>query len=109
MSPIELQITTHEGMVHTVPAPAGKTVMWAAVQAGLEGIVAECGGTLTCATCHVYVQAEWVERLPPPTIDEAAMLELTAAPRETTSRLSCQLVVTPELHGLALKLPPTQY
>ena len=93
----------------TVGGVAGKSVMWAAVEAGVEGIVAECGGTMTCATCHVYVAPEWAPRLPPPSDDEAAMLEMTAAPREAGSRLSCQLVLTPELHGLTLHLPPTQY
>lgn len=83
--------------------------MWAAGEGGIEGIVAECGGTLSCATCHVIVPPEWITRLPPPGPDELAMLDMTASPREAGSRLSCQLPVTPELHGLTLKLPPTQY
>ena len=108
--PIELEFIAADGQSRrAVPAVAGRSVMWAAVEAGIEGIVAECGGTMTCATCHVVVAPEWAARLPPPSDDEAAMLELTAAPRQAASRLSCQLVVTPELHRLRLHLPPTQY
>lgn len=97
------------GAPRSVEATAGRSAMWAAVQAGIEGIAADCGGTMTCATCHVIVPPDWASRLPPPSPDEDAMLEMTAAPREAGSRLSCQLVVTPELHGLTLRLPPTQY
>jgi 2Fe-2S ferredoxin len=107
--PIRIDFIAHDGRRSSVEAPAGKSVMRAAVDAGVEGIVAECGGTMICATCHVYVLPEWAAKLPPPGIDEQAMLEMTAAPREAGSRLSCQLVVTPELHGLVLRLPPTQY
>ncbi len=87
----------------------GQTLMRAAVAGGVEGIAADCGGTLSCATCHVYVDAEWWPRLPPPDADEAAMLEMTAAPREAGSRLACQIRVTAALDGLRVTLPPTQY
>ncbi|MBL8326714.1 MAG: 2Fe-2S iron-sulfur cluster binding domain-containing protein [Rubrivivax sp.] len=109
--PVSLQLNfiAHDGTHRVVEAAPGKSAMWAAVQAGVEGIAADCGGTMTCATCHVSVPAEWAERLPAPSADEHAMLEMTAAPREAGSRLSCQLIMTPELHGLVLRLPPTQY
>ena len=107
--PIQIEFIAADGQRQTVTATAGRSVMWAAVDGGVEGVVAECGGTLTCATCHVYVPTEWADRLPPPSSDEEAMLDMTAAPREARSRLSCQLVVTPELHGLTLNLPTTQY
>lgn len=90
-------------------APEGVSLMAAATGAGVPGIVAECGGALRCATCHVIVDAEWVARLPPPSADELAMLELTAAEREPGSRLSCQLVLTPALQGLAVRVPDRQY
>jgi 2Fe-2S ferredoxin len=107
--PIRIEFVADDGQRRTVDATEGKSVMWAAVDNGIEGIVAECGGTLTCATCHVIVPPEWAERLLPPSGDELAMLDMTAAAREAGSRLSCQLVVTPDLHGLTLRLPPTQY
>jgi len=83
--------------------------MRTAVDAGIDGIAADCGGCLTCATCHVIVDAAWAEKLSPPTDDELAMLEMTAAPRRPTSRLSCQLVLSAELDGLVVQLPATQY
>jgi ferredoxin, 2Fe-2S len=107
--PIRIAFIADDGQHRTVDATEGKSVMWAAVDNGVEGILADCGGTLTCATCHVIVPPEWADRLPPPSSDELAMLDMTAAPREPGSRLSCQLAVTPELHGLTLRLPATQY
>ena len=87
----------------------GLSVMQAAVEASVPGIAADCGGLLTCATCHVYVGEEWLARLPPVSDDEASMLAFTAAPRRAGSRLSCQLVLTEILDGLVVELPPTQY
>jgi ferredoxin, 2Fe-2S len=79
------------------------------VAAGIDGIAADCGGCLSCATCHVYVQADWSGRIAPPSRDEAAMLEMTAAPRQPHSRLSCQIVLDASLDGLVVRLPATQY
>lgn len=87
----------------------GTSLMHAAVDAGIDGIAADCGGSLTCATCHVYVQEPWLERLPAPSEDEDAMLDLTASARQPNSRLSCQLVITDALDGLSVELPPSQY
>jgi 2Fe-2S ferredoxin len=92
-----------------VQATPGRSVMQAATAAGIDAIAADCGGMLTCATCHAYVLPEWVPRLPPPSEEELGMLEFTAAPRRDTSRLSCQIVVRPELDGLTLELPDRQY
>ena len=83
--------------------------MQAAVEANVPGIAADCGGLLTCATCHVHVRAEWLDRLPPLSDDEATMLAFTASPRQPNSRLSCQLVLSEALDGLVVELPPTQY
>lgn len=106
---IEIEFVAADGQRRRVTAKAGRSVMQTAVEHGIEAIVADCGGTLTCATCHVIVAPEWAARLPPPSGDEEAMLEMTAAPREAGSRLSCQLVVTPELHGLTVRTPATQF
>lgn len=87
----------------------GKTLMRAAVAAGVEAIAADCGGVLTCATCHVYVREPFASRLPPPSDDELGMLEFTAAPRRPNSRLSCQIEITEALDGLAVDLPESQH
>lgn len=92
-----------------VQARPGQSVMQAAVGAGIDAVAADCGGLLTCATCHVYVAPDWAARLPAPGDDERGMLEFTAAPRRDTSRLSCQITVAPELEGLTLELPDRQY
>jgi 2Fe-2S ferredoxin len=83
--------------------------MRAADGAGVAEIAADCGGCLNCATCHVIVDAAWADRLPAPSADEQAMLEMTAEPRSPTSRLSCQIGLDDALDGLAVRLPATQY
>jgi 2Fe-2S ferredoxin len=88
---------------------AGESLMQAAVAANVKGIEADCGGLLTCATCHVYVREPFASRLPPPQDDELGMLEFTASPRRPTSRLSCQLELAPALDGLEVDLPESQH
>ena len=83
--------------------------MEAAVAANVAGIEADCGGLMTCATCHVYVREPWASQLPAPEPDEVAMLEFTASPRQANSRLSCQLVLTQALDGLTVDLPESQH
>ena len=92
-----------------VEAQSGQSVMQAATAAGVDGIVAECGGVLSCATCHVYVTPQWADRLPAPSDDELAMLPFTAVERRDISRLSCQIILDDSLDGLALELPERQY
>jgi ferredoxin, 2Fe-2S len=92
----------------TIETPTGQSLMKAAVDANLKGIEADCGGTLSCATCHVMVDPAWAERLPAPVADESDMLDFASAPVEPTSRLSCQIPLTPELDGLTVRLPTTQ-
>ncbi len=87
----------------------GQTAMQAALAAGLEGIAADCGGLLTCATCHVYVQEPWLDRFPAATPDELGMLDFVAAQRQTGSRLCCQLTLSNELDGVTVEVPATQY
>ncbi len=98
-----------ETVTQALQGQTGQTVMQVAVDAGLDGVAADCGGLLTCATCHVYVAAPWAERLPPASADEQGMLEFTAAARQAGSRLSCQITLTDALDGLTVELPPTQY
>lgn len=86
----------------------GQSVMQLAVGAGVQGIVAECGGSAMCATCHVYVEDPWVNQLPEALSTELEMLECTAAERRPNSRLSCQIKVTPALEGLTVRLPERQ-
>lgn len=105
--------------VHLVPAgdgapialqcKTGLSLMQAAVKADVEAIVGECGGTLTCATCHVYVREPFAAMLEPVSSDEDAMLDYTASPRAPNSRLSCQIKLTEELDGLTVDLPASQY
>jgi 2Fe-2S ferredoxin len=86
-----------------------ESLMRAAVRNNVEGIAADCGGGLTCATCHVYVDPAWIERLPAPDVYEQDMLQFTAAERRSNSRLSCQLRMREELDGIRVAVPETQY
>ncbi|MGA8382868.1 MAG: 2Fe-2S iron-sulfur cluster-binding protein [Stellaceae bacterium] len=97
-----------DGARDVIEVPLGTSVMRGAILNNVDGIVAECGGEMMCATCHVYVDAPDLGRTPPQSDDEKAMLEFTASERKPTSRLSCQLVVTPEMDGLVVYLPETQ-
>jgi 2Fe-2S ferredoxin len=92
----------------TLDIAVGTSVMQAAVFNGVDGIVAECGGSCMCATCHVYVKEDMLALIPPMEADEDAMLDGAASPRRPNSRLSCQLVVTPQMDGLVVHLPETQ-
>jgi 2Fe-2S ferredoxin len=95
------------GVARTVEAPSGGTVMEAAIDNDVAGIVAECGGACSCATCHVYVDPAWADKLPPPDAQEDGMLGCVLD-RRPTSRLSCQLVVKPALDGLVVEVAPEQ-
>jgi 2Fe-2S ferredoxin len=92
----------------TVKVPDGWTLMQGATVNGVDGIIGECGGSCSCATCHCYVDADRSAELPAPGEGELAMLETTAAPRLPNSRLACQLKASPELDGLVVTLPETQ-
>jgi 2Fe-2S ferredoxin len=97
----------HDGTSHTVAAEVGATVMETALKNGVTGIVAECGGSCTCATCHVYVDEAWFEKLAPRSPDEEYQLDAAFDVRPT-SRLSCQIVVSEELDGLVVRTPAYQ-
>lgn len=98
----------HDGTEHEVDAQNGASVMLAAVNNGVPGIDADCGGACSCATCHVYVQDEWLEKLGEVTPIEEAMLSLSSD-RKDNSRLSCQIEVSDELDGLVVQTPEFQF
>jgi 2Fe-2S ferredoxin len=96
------------GVPHAVAAEIGMSVMAAARQHGIHGIVADCGGTCSCATCHVHVDPAWFDRLAEPSEMERAMLEFATDPGPN-SRLSCQIRISEALDGLTVSIPATQY
>jgi ferredoxin, 2Fe-2S len=97
-----------DGTPQGMEAPEGVSVMQVATGAGVPGIVAECGGSAMCATCHVYVDPAWVDKLPAPQGNELEMLECTADERLPNSRLSCQIKLTAALQGLVVRIPERQ-
>ena len=99
---------TNSGVSSVIEVPQGMSVMEGGVRNGIDEIVAECGGSCLCATCHVYVDEKWLAALDPIAEDENAMLESTAAERKSNSRLSCQLIVKLSLDGLIVRTPETQ-
>jgi 2Fe-2S ferredoxin len=96
-----------DGKEHQVEAQEGQSVMQAALNNLVPGIVAECGGFASCATCHGYVDEAWTTKLPPPDAAEVGMIEC-AYHVQPNSRLTCQLKVTPALEGLVVRLPVSQ-
>lgn len=96
-----------DGTEVEIEAVIGDSVMETAVDNDVPGIVAECGGACSCATCHVYVDAAWYDKLPPPEPQEDGMLDCAYERRET-SRLSCQIEVGEELDGLIVTVPEEQ-
>lgn len=106
---ITIHIQTAAGASRSITGRIGRSLMQAAVDAGIDGIAADCGGCLSCATCHVFVDEIWRAKLPAVSFDEAAMLEMTAVPAEADSRLSCQIELRDTLDGLQVRLPTSQY
>lgn len=103
-----IHLISHEGQRTELSVPEGHTVMQAAVAAGVRGIVGECGGSAMCATCHVYIDPAWLDKVTPPLSNELEMLECTSSQRRPESRLSCQVKVHAALDGLVLRLPASQ-
>lgn len=99
----------HGGARRTVDVPVGENVMRGALYNGVEGIAGECGGGLACATCHCYVEDEWIGKLDAPSDTELQMLESAVCEIKPSSRLSCQIVMTEQLDGLVVDLPEAQY
>lgn len=96
------------GKEHVVEAPVGQTVMEAAVKHAVPGIDADCGGACACATCHVYVDPEWLDKTGDRSSMEESMLDF-ANDVEDNSRLSCQIRVSEGLDGLVVRLPKSQH
>ncbi|MGI9311205.1 MAG: 2Fe-2S iron-sulfur cluster-binding protein [bacterium] len=107
-----MTITIHfilaDGSRHAVAADDGDVLMQLARRQAFDGILAECGGVCSCATCHVHIDASWRERVPPKEEMEIEMLDF-AEGVDQNSRLSCQIKITPELDGLIVHVPESQY
>ena len=98
----------HNGKTHEVDVPVGNSVMQGAIDNMVDAIIAECGGACICATCHCMVDDAWTSITGEASADEKMMLEAVTE-RTDNSRLSCQIEVTPEMDGLVVHLPQSQY
>ena len=96
-----------EGKSRTVEVDNGLSVMEGASQNDIPGIDADCGGSMACATCHVYVEQTWLNKLPKAEDGEIDMIDMASEPKKN-SRLSCQLIVSDELDGLLITTPAKQ-
>jgi len=99
---------TPDGSRQEVQATVGHSVMETARAAGIDGIVAECGGACACSTCHVFVDEDWQDRVPPIETMEEDMLDFAPGVVPGASRLSCQIRVSLELDGLTVRVPEEQ-
>ncbi len=97
----------HNGKEHTIDVQNGLTVMEGAVQNDIPGIDADCGGSMACATCHVYVKDDWYDKLEEKSEGEDDMIDQAYEPKKN-SRLSCQITVSDELDGLIVNMPEKQ-
>ena len=111
MSTIAITVTDCEGESRSIAdAMTEITLMEVSKQNGIEGVLGNCGGGAACGTCHVYVDADWLDRLPEPDSIELDMLEMLEDTRRDNSRLGCQIRLTKELEGLTVRVaPPSDY
>ena len=105
---VNILFIEHDGSELPVEVSAGGSVMQAAVMNGVPGIDADCGGSCSCATCHVYIEEEWLGKVGELSPTEEAMLSLSTD-RKNNSRLSCQIQVTEGLDGLVVTTPEFQF
>ncbi len=105
---VKITYIEHDGTEHETEVPAGWSAMEGAVKNSVPGIDADCGGACACATCHVYVDPAWTDKVGPKAEMEVTMLDF-AQEVAPNSRLSCQIKVTPELDGLVLRMPRSQH
>ena len=98
---------TQDNKTHTIDVQKGLTVMEGAIQNDIPGIDADCGGAMACATCHVYVKEEWLNKIPKVEDAEQDMIDMAFEPKKN-SRLSCQIIVSDELDGLVVTTPSKQ-
>ncbi|MDC2969938.1 2Fe-2S iron-sulfur cluster-binding protein [Candidatus Pelagibacter sp.] len=103
----KIKFTTHDNQKFEVDIQNGLTVMEGAVQNDIPGIDADCGGGMACATCHVYVKEDWLNKLSKKEDGEEDMLDMAFEPK-TNSRLSCQIIVSDEIDGLEVNIPSKQ-
>ena len=103
----KIKYIEHKGKSHTIEVANDLSVMEGAIQNNIPGIDADCGGSMACATCHVYVKEEWFDKLPKKEDGEEDMIDMAYEPNKF-SRLSCQLIVSNELEGLVVNLPVKQ-
>ncbi|GGN58311.1 MAG: (2Fe-2S)-binding protein [Novosphingobium sp.] len=100
----------HTGQDTEMDVPVGENVMHGAVYNGIEGIAGECGGALSCATCHCYVDDAWTAKVGGPSSEaEEELLENASSEVKPNSRLSCQIEMTDDLDGLVIHMPESQY
>ena len=104
----KINFVDNSGETRVIDVENGATVMEAAIRNAIPGIEAECGGACACATCHVFVDQQWLGKLPKKDDMEVTMLDF-APEVEANSRLSCQIKVTPELEGLTVRMPKSQH
>ena len=103
----KITFITHENQTYIVDIQNGLTVMEGAVQNDIPGIDADCGGGMACATCHVYINDDWFDKIPAKEDGEEDMLDMAFEPKKN-SRLSCQITITDELDGLIVNIPSKQ-
>ena len=97
----------NQGNSKTINVDNGLTVMEGAIQNDIPGIDADCGGSMACATCHVYVEEKWLDKIPKAEEAEVDMIDMAYEPKKN-SRLSCQLIISDELEGLTVTTPAQQ-
>lgn len=108
MGSIRVTFIQPDGTERTIEGvEPGQSLMAVAREHGIEGILADCGGSCSCATCHVYVDPEWEPAVGPADQIESEVLDMVTDVRRSNSRLSCQIVLTPELDGIRVVVAPT--
>jgi 2Fe-2S ferredoxin len=105
---VQVHFNLAAGSTRSIEVASGESVMQAALNGSVKGIIGDCGGSLACATCHVHVVSEWLDRLEPPSPQERQLIEMAIDPDET-SRLSCQIKLTDALDGLTVRVPERQF
>ncbi|AUW57138.1 2Fe-2S ferredoxin [Sphingobium sp. SCG-1] len=105
---VNVNFVAADGKTWTVEADEGMSVMKIAMKNNIPGIVADCGGEMSCATCHIYIPELWLDQVGCASRDEVDMLEMAIDPQDN-SRLSCQVIVDDSLDGLTVEIPATQF
>ncbi len=103
-----IKFIEHSGTEHEIDIPNGLTIMEGATKNKIPGIDADCGGACACATCHVYIDEKWIEKIPQKEDSEEDMLDFAFEVKDN-SRLSCQVTVNDELEGLVVNIPEKQF